>query len=530
MTSQSGENNRPARYLLRAFAGWLFFFACFATLYLATVQKGVGWQDSGGFQTAALMPAREHVEGYAANGNLALAHPAYVALARTSASLFHDSPARAVNAVSSICMAAAVANVWLLSLLAFARGRRLCAAVAATLFGMAHMPWWMATIAEVYATSAMMLSAELLLFLCALKDWRGEQLAEFGLSACEVRGFAYVLLAALTGLHFSIHQFALLAWPIYAVSFAWQAIRHEVSWKVTPMAMFAWLLGMLPVSSLVAARAQVTSLTEALANLLVGNGYSEEVLSLGQRWRGFFLANMGLFSLNFLNPAWILAGIGLCTARSRFSTAVRLILLFHFVFFIRYLVADQATFAIPTLLLFSLFAADGMSRMKMNRGAAAMLLAATVLVPPVAYAATHEVLHRIRPAAVTQKVSTPFRDDIRYWVLPWKHNENSAERFAEEVAATTEDNAVIVADITACDALNAYFRANPVLLGQRKVGMTLASLVDDHDHTLPLQLVLNRNRDRPWYVVRPFPGYVPDRSLLECKYEKHGSLFRMKRE
>ena len=521
----SDEDNRPAKRPFRLFTGWLLFFACFALLYLSTAQRGVGWQDSGGFQEAALLPAKENVAKYAANGNLALAHPSYVALARASASLFRDSPARAVNTVSSICMALAVANVWLLSLLAFARGRRLCAAVAATLFGMAHMPWWMATIAEVYATSALMLSVELLLFLCALKDWGNERLA-----AREVRGFAYVLLAATTGLHFSVHGFALLAWPIYAATFIWQAVRHEVSWRIAPMALFAWLFGMLPLWPFVAGRAQVTSLTEALANLLVGNGYSDEVLSLGRRWRSFFLANMGIFSLNFFNPAWIFAGIGLCAARSRFATAVRLILAFHFVFFIRYLVADQATFAIPTLLLLSLFAADGTCRLKTARTTSALLLTATVLIPPVSYIASNAALHRIRPDAATQKVSTPFRDDIRYWILPWKHDENSAERFTAEVAATTEDNAVIVADITTGDALKAFFHANPASLGHRKFGMALPSLVDDRDPSLPLQSVLNRNRDRPLYVVRPFPGYVPDIGFLDYKYEKCGSLYRMKRE
>lgn len=528
MTSLSGEINRPTRCLLRTFAGWLFFFACFATLYLATVQKGVGWQDSGGFQTAALMSAREHVEGYAANGNLALAHPAYVALARTSASLFQDSPARAVNAVSSICMAAAVANVWLLSLLAFARGSRLCAAVAATLFGMAHMPWWMATIAEVYATSALMLSAELLLFLCALKDWHGEQLARIGLSAREARGFAYVLLAALTGLHFSIHQFAVLAWPIYAVTFAWQAIRREVSWKVAPMAVFAWVLGLLPLGPLLSARAKVTSLPEAFGNLLVGNtdAFSEEVLSLGHRWRRYFLANMGIFSLSFLNPAWILSGIGLFAAHSRFSTAVRLILAFHFLFFIRYLVPDQATFAIPTLLLLSLFAADGMARLKVSKRMCAILLAAVVFTPPLAYAVVNATLHHLAPALLSKHIPAPLQDEVRYRVLPWKHDEDSAEKFAEEFATGTQANAVMVADFTTANALNAYFRANPGRLGDRKIFATL----NDRGHSISFKALLERYRDRPWYVARPFPGYVPEDRFLDCRYELCGALYRMKRD
>ena len=526
----SDEDNRPAKRPFRLLTGWLLFFACFALLYLSTTQRGVGWQDSGGFQEAALLPAKENVAKYAANGNLAIAHPAYMALARLSASFFRDSPALAVNAVSSICMAVAVANVWLLSLLTLARGRKLTAAVAAVLFGMAHMPWWMATIAEVYATSAMMLSAELLLFLCALKEWNEERLALCGLSSREARGFVYVLLAGITGLHFSVHGFAVLAWPVYAVTFFRQAVRHEVSWKIVPMALFAWLVGLLPLGPLVFARAEVTSMPEAVVNLLVGNAYSQEVLSLGQRWRSCVPANMGLFSLNFLNPTWILAGIGVCTARSRFAHVARFILVIHFVFFIRYFVADQATFAIPTLLLFSLFAADGMARLTSSTRAAVLLLAATVLVPPVAYAVANTAIHRIRPAVAVRKVATPLRDDIRYWTLPWKHDENSAERFSEEVATTTEDDAIIVADITAAAALNAYFHAHPKTLGRRKIVTHLSSLANDYDSSFSIQTVLNRYRDRSWYVVRPFPGYVPNDGFLDCNYEKHGSMYRIKRD
>ena len=526
----SGNGETKLRRFLPFLVGWLLFFVCFALLYLATAQRGVGWQDSGGFQEAALLPAKENVAKYAANGNLAIAHPAYMALARLSASVFRDSPALAVNAVSSICMAAAVANVWLLSLLTLARGRKLTAAVAAALFGMAHMTWWMATIAEVYATSAMMLSAELLLFLCALKDWNCERLAACGLSARDVRGAAYVLLAGTTGLHFSVHGFAVLAWPVYAVMFFRQAVRHEVPWKTMPMALFAWLVGLLPLGPLVFARAEVTSFPESVANLLVGNAYSQEVLALGKRWRGCFLSNMGIFAFNFLNPTWILAGIGVCAARSRFANAVRIILVFHFVFFIRYFVADQATFAIPSLLLFSLFAADGVARLTASPRRTVLLLAVTALVPPVAYAVANAAIHRIRPAAAVRKVPTPLRDDIRYWALPWKHDESSAEDFAQEVVETTENDAVVVADITAAAALDAYFRAHPRLLGRRKIASTLSSLANDYDSSFSLQTVLNRYRDRPWYVVRPFPGYVPTDSLLNCNYEKHGSMYRMKRD
>ena len=524
----SDIDENTTKSILPLFTGWLALFVCFVSLYLLTAQRGIGWQDSGSFQGAALISNREFIEDYAANGNLALAHPAYIIIARAVATLFHSTPALAVNAISSICMAAAVANVWLLCMLTLARKRDVAAAVAATLFGLSHMTWWMATIAEVYAISAMMLSTELLLFSCVLRDWDNKRLSACGLSAREARGGAYILLAAITGLHLSIHQFAVLAWPIYAGTFIRQAIRHEVSWKVAPMAVFTWALGLLPLGSLLSARAQVTSLPEAITNLFVGNAnaFGEEVLSIGQRWRWYFPANMGLFSLNFLNPAWILAGIGIFAARSRFANAVKLTFAFHFVFFIRYLVPDQATFAIPSLLLLSLFAADGFARLKVSTRTCALMFTAVALMPPLAYAATNAILHRFQPAALSKHVPAPFQDEIRYRTLPWKHNENSAERFAEEFATKSEPNAIMIADFTAANALTAYFRANPMLLGHRKIFSTLS----DRGYSISFKAFLERYRDRPWYVARPFPGYVPDDDFLSCNYEQCGSLYRMKKK
>lgn len=171
----------------------------------------------------------------------------------------------------------------------------------------------------------------LLFFFCVLRDWDSDRLAAAGLTPLEVRGFAYILLAATTGLHFSVHGFAVLAWPVYAAVFVRQVLRREVSWKIAPAAMCAWLLAMLPLGSLVSAR-----------------------------------------------------------------------------------------------------------------------------------------------------------------------------------------------------ALDAYFRANPKSLGDRKIGTTLASLVDVYTPSLSLQAVLSRYSDRPWYVVRPFPGYVPDAAFLDYAYEPHGHMFRMK--
>ena len=360
----SDIDGNKTKSILPFLFGWLLLFFCFLSLYLATAQRGVGWQDSGEFQGTSLISSKEFVEKHAANGNLALAHPAYIAVARTTVSLFRNAPALAVNAISSICMAAAVANVWLLCMLTLARRQKIAAAIAATLFGLSHMTWWMATIAEVYAASAMMLSAELLFFSCALRDWDDKKLSAYGLSA------------------------------------------------------------------------------------------------------------------------------------------------------------------IPSLLLLSLFAADGMARIKFTAGASVLILTAVASIPPLAYIAVNATLHRIRPAMLLKHIPAPFQDEIRYRTLPWKHNENSAERFAEEFATRTESNAIMIADITAANALKAYFRITPTLLGHRKI----FSKLNDHGHRISFKAFLEGYRDRPWYVARPFPGYVPDNGFLSYDYERCGSFYRMKRK
>ena len=87
-------------------------------------------------------------------------------------------------------------------------------------------------------------------------------------------------------------------------------------------------------------------------------------------------------------------------------------------------------------------------------------------------------------------------------------------------------NTIMIADFTAANALTAYFRANPTLLGHRKIFSTL----NDRGYSISFKAFLERYRDRPWYVARPFPGYVPDGDFLNCNYEQCGSLYRMKKK
>ena len=70
----------------------------------------------------------------------------------------------------------------------------------------------------------------------------------------------------------------------------------------------------------------------------------------------------------------------------------------------------------------------------------------------------------VNPALVRPR-ALPFRDELRYWLVPWKHNERSAERFAQAALREAAPNGVILADATADDPLSVVQRRDDLARG-----------------------------------------------------------------
>ena len=192
-----------------------------------------------------------------------------------------------------------------------------------------------------------------------------------------------------------------------------------------------------------------------------------------------FKANMALHTLNYLNPLWLFLPVGVWFSfRKTGDFAARCILalaVIHFTFFIRYNVGDQATFALPTLTCFALLAAIGMDRVfgsrlaKFGLSAGAMVLVLAAAFPTCAYLGADAAVRRLNADALSAKEKIPFRDEVRYWILPWKMNEKSADRAIEAVLRETETNAVFYGYLVVSAPLIAKQLADPESMGDRKI-------------------------------------------------------------
>lgn len=513
--SVDGDEER----LARRFAGaWWALFGAALALFTATLQRHTGWQDSGWFQLRAVVEpyvSRDFTEGL----GLALAHPSYVAVTRLFARLCAWNPVWGVNWVSALGMAVAAANVGYLTFRLTGRRSLFPAVLAAALTSFSHVVWWLSTTAEVYTCVAALLTTELICLIALLE---------------RPAGWRVGVLALLAGIHWGFHNYALLALPVYGVVVLWLvwSRRVKVVWVAAAAVLFC--LGALPYLVLVVDMARTDGWPAAIASALYGT-YHNEVLSLSPRWISMIRINAALFSLNFLNPAWLLFPVGLwcCAASGRDTRRLCFVavMALHGLFFVRYFVADQALFALPTVTLMAVVAGVGADvaigvRLRIGwRGAA--LLAAVALFPVCAYVGVNQVLH-FPGAQIANRRALPFRDEVRYWVLPWKQDENSAYRFMQAALAETEPDAVVVADNTSVVVLQLEQLLRPQAVGGRtflenreRISVkTGAPLLADY---------YRENCGRPWYTVSPKPGYLAefflDGSFL---FEKRGVLYRIR--
>ena len=489
---------------------WLLVLAGATLLYGLTCQRGFSWQDSGDFQWRILNARYQDFMG------LARAHPLYIALGRLLTHLPVGPLAFRINALSGLAMAVALAN--LAVVVSLLTGRRWIGAAVAAMLAVCHTVWWLSTIAEVYTLVIVGLTAELWLLVRLVRQptWRG-----------------LASLAFVSGLGLCLHNFALLPLPVYAaLALVLVRRRRLPAWSLAAAA-GAWLVGALPYLAMTAQLAIETGdLAGALRSALVGT-YAAEVFSAGESW-GYFKYNMAFSALNFVNLLLPLAILGWLAFRKldrALAWCLAAITAIHFVFFIRYPVPDQFTFILPTLTMLAVAAGLGLREL-VERGGRRVAVAAvvlSVLLPPLAYASAPRVARIVGVSGGAHR-ELPFRDELRYWLVPWKQDENSAEDFAFAALRGAGPNGVILAD------LSAY---SPVWLVQDrehlapKVWVPRLTLDADADIRLdaPLEVFEKAiGRDRPTYVVTPRPGYVPPALLEHCTFEpvREGLLHRLR--
>jgi hypothetical protein len=471
------EAGAPRRGLV-----WAGVFAGFAALYLLSAQRGCSWGDSGIFQWRVLRGE------YVGNGGkeLALAHPLYIAMARL---WLHVSPLGnpywSMNFFSGLGMAVSLANLTVI-FLKLTKDVWLSVLVAAML-GVAHTPWWLSTMAEVYTWSLAALTVEILLLLGFASSGRPSKL--------------YALFFV-NGLGLCIHNLALLALPVYCAVAIVSVRRARVSGMHLPGLMAAYAAGASPFLFLVGRLAVADgSLPAAIRNALVGT-WGASVFALHvDRQAG--LLNAALVSLNFLNlflPLAVVGWLGRRHLAKDIAWPLGLITALHVAFVARYNVPDVFTFTLPSLAMISIFAAHGARRLAERSQRAGRLvkagLAASVLLAPAAYGTTPSLLEKAGVSFEREGKQYPLRRELHYWITPWKQGERSAEEFSLRALQQAAPDGIIRSG-------NRHL-LYPLLLTRfqhAEYRGVDAALYDKKDPDMTRLLAVNRHR--PVFIDRP---------------------------
>lgn len=480
-------------------------------LYLLTAQRGVSWQDSGEFQRRAWLGDLAGVEG------VARAHPLYVAALHAITRVFPPPLALwGVNAFSGLGMAvAAAACAWLVQRLT---RNTLAAVVAGSLLGLAHMAWWMAAIAEVYTWSLALFLVETALLYAVLVHPQPRTL---------------FWLALTSGLGLAVHHFALLSLPVWAGAALWLIRRRALpGWSLAPAAV-AWLAGASPLLALVTgAVCGAGHPWEAINDALFGGSYRRQVLGLTPSLSpALVLGNLALFALSLASPLWAAAAYGWRRRHfpqpQAFTVCLALLTLIHVIFFARYFVPDQATFCLPTLGLMSIWVGVGLAaffaQQKWSGPVCAAVVCAGLVCPILVYSGSAAIARACHWKAARARV-LPFRDEARYWLLPWKNAEHSAVDFAQAALSQCGRKDVIYADSTAAGPLVVTLLTEPARRDRPRVVTYYDTWTQDPGAWSGFLAAL---ADRPFHVVSPVPGYVPAGTLNQgWTFAPTGVLYR----
>jgi len=428
---------------------------------------------------------------YIGDYGLALAHPLYILIGQIFLFIPTGEMAFRLNFASGIGMSIALANI---AVLAFQfTGRRWIGIATALMLSVMHTVWWLSTITEVYTWNVAFMTGELLLIVHLIRAPKWQ---------------TAVALAFLNGLNLSIHNLALLALPVYIVVLIVLVKKRRLpAWTLAASAAGFVSGSSLYIIMMISLALGKGDLWKAVSSALFGR-YTSEVLNVQTSWR-FLKYNAALSLLNFVNfsvPLAVIGWFGMKRCLGGFLTvALMAITVIHFGFFIRLSLPDQFTFFLPSLVMIMLAASVGISVLAEKSGkwriGVIFACAFSVIMPPIIYAKAPKIIE-LAGMKVERERPRPFRDEIRYWTIPWKHNERSAEQFAEAALKQALPNGIIISDTTA------YY---PLVLVQQRDNTTAAEVsvkLSDINKKQNLQNIL---LNRSVFIVLPeFKFLAPD--------------------
>lgn len=472
----------------------------FAVIYGISCAPGLLWQDSGLIQCRVL---HHDIRGFF---GLALAHPMYYWVAFAVKALPVGDPLYRINLISALAGAITVANVFLVVRLWL--GQYAPAILAAVSLGVSHTFWRHACIAETYTLWTMCFTLELVLLCLHIKTRRSR--------------FLYGL-AGINGLAISVHMLGCLSGICYLVYALVSVGKRRLSIREITLMTVIWGIGVVPYAVLVVQElVRSQDLSGTLTSAMFGDRWQDEVLNMSLSWRAT-KENILYVILNYPTVNLCLFFAGLAALIRRKTSDYMLVMLavlasLFLVFAWRYTVADRYAFFIPVYCVMALFMGKGLQSIS-SRGKSWLvpLALAFCLCPAVVYAVTPRTLRAYGYSLGTRE-NIPYRDDLDYFLQPWKTGYDGSSRFAEEVLASLDRHAILYADHTTVAPLVLYqelhtFRPD-VHVVSAVIGTTGAPLFTEES-------LENLLLERPVYVVSDrigdYPSFLREGySLRQC--------------
>ncbi|MFC1677914.1 protein O-mannosyl-transferase family [Planctomycetota bacterium] len=502
MKIKSAIESGARRKLLRLY---LLVMLGAAVLYVVSCAPGSLWQDSGTIQYRVW---HNDIEG---GMGLALAHPLFYILAIGIKYVPLGEFAFRVNLVAAIAAAAAVANVFLLVRLWV--GKNLPGFVAAVTFALSHTFWRHASIAETYTLYIAIFTAELIMLLLYAQSRRVGYLYWLGL---------------LNGLAVANHMLGSIPLACYAVFFIVLLVSKEIGFKHLIIIVGLWIVGALPYEYLIVKNMiQSGDVAGTVVSALFGDSWQEAVLNTSMSMR-IVKENIMWIALNFATPNILLLFFGLGSLykagpRRSFSNIIIAVLVLFFVFAFRYTIVDRYAFFIPFYCVVSILIGVGVCvviEKKPKTLAMAILLLS--FLPVGAYVFAPQMAKVVGINSGRERM-IPYRDDLSFFLRPWKTGYHGADRFAREALDIVEDRAVIYSDGTT---------VYPLLYAQEVKGMRRdVSIVSAHGSVDNLKdydedVIDELAKQRPIYVVTAKQGYCPVFLLDRFDFEQIGVLYK----
>lgn len=485
---------------------YCFVLAIFAVIYGVSCAPGLLWQDSGLIQYRVL---HHDIHGFF---GLALAHPLYYWVAFAAKAVPVGDALFRINLISALAGAISVANVFLLVRLWL--GQTGPAVLAAISLGLSHTFWRHACIAETYTLWTLFFTCELVLF-CLYVQTRK-------------MSFAYAL-AGINGLAISVHMLGCLSGICY-LAYGLNSLRKQrINLSKIALITMIWLIGTLPYSFLIVHEIfQSQDIAGTLVSAAFGDRWQDDVLNASVSWRvarenilyivlNYPTVNIGLFIIG-------LSGLLHKQTRGVMMGVLGALSLVFLLFAWRYTVSDRYAFFIPFYCVMAVFIGKGLQGLSKNDNTWAVRLAlAFSLCPVVVYALMPGVL-RARGYSLGTRQNIPYRDDLTYFLQPWKTGYRGADRFAQEVFEQLNEHAVLYADHTTVAPLVLYQDSQGIRPDVHVVSSVIHTPGAPEFSKTSLDELLTT---RPVYVVSDQPGYCPSFLLEKYALRERGHVFQV---